>query len=251
MDKPKLDFSDIEIRAWIKEKLTHYQETPRAGVPRGEELPIPRHKYHAALLMLRYGSKDYPNLLRIAKETKTTYPLVGKWRNERKFQKLVHNLAEEFLATWFEFFIYLSNAADAHSDTKEGDSDRKLIDNIQYLCRFTWGEPLQAGFYQRMMGIMEKADQASTSQVRLVQIMEGWIWSGLSAKRKNSTIDLKKQLLQVCFERLKALAVKAVEDSDKEGASRIIETMRQTAANLSDNYWELVRSKAVRGKVGA
>ena len=251
MDKPKLDFSDIEIRAWIKEKLAHYQETPRAGVPRGEELPIPRHKYHAALLMLRYGSKDYSNLSRIAKETKTTYTLVGKWRNERKFQKLVRGLAEEFLAKWFEFFICLSNAADAHSGTKEGDSDQKLIDNIQYLCRFTWGEPLQVGFYQRMMAFMEKSDQASASQVRLVQIMEGWIWTGLSAKRKNSIIDLKKQLLQGAFDRLKALAVKAVEDSDKEGASRIIEAMRQTAANLGDNYWELVRSKAVRGKAGA
>ncbi len=183
------------------------------------------HSYYCA------NPKDYPNLLRIAKETKTTYALVGKWRNERKFQKLVRDLAEEFLAMWFEFFIWLSNAADAHSGTNEGDSDQKLIDNIQYLCRLTWGEPLQAGFYQRMMGIMEKSDQASTSQVRLVQIMEGWIWSDLNAKRRNSIIDLKKQLHQVCLDRLKALAVKAVADSDKDGACRIIEAMRQTAAN--------------------
>lgn len=247
--KPR--YSVIDVRAWIKEKLESYQESPRSGVPRGEELPIPRHKYHAALLTLRYGTKDYPDLLRIAKETKTTYTLVGKWRNERKFQKLVHDLAEEFLAAWFEFFIWLSNEADAHSGGKEGDSDRELIDRVQDLCRLTWGEPLQVGFHQRMMDFVEKSDQASTSQVRLLQIMEGWIWTGLSAKRKNSIIDLKKQLLQVAFDRLKALAVKAVEDSDKEGASRIIEAMRQTAANLGDNYWELVRSKAVGRKAGA
>lgn len=249
MNKPS--HSAIDVRAWAKEKLVDFQETPRSGVPRGDELPIPRHKYHAALLMLSYGSKHCPNLLKIAQESGVTYTLLGKWRTERKFQKLIQKLADEFLAKWFEFFIWLSNEIDAHQGTKKEAELRELLADIQTLCHATWGEHLQVSFSNRFSAFMEKSTAASPVQGRLIQIMEAWIWSDLSSKKKNLIVDLKKETIQKAFEQLQALAVKAVEDSDKKGALQIIEMMRQSAVNLGDNYWELVRSTAVAKKVPA
>lgn len=247
MGKPS--HSAIDVRAWVKENLADFHETPRSGVPRGDELPIPRHKYHAALLMLSYGSKHYPDLLKIAQESGVTYTLLGKWRSERKFQKLIQKLAAEYLAKWFEFFIWLSNEIDAHQGTKDEAEHKELLAHIQALCHATWGEHLQVAFSDRFTEFMGKSTGASPAQGRLLEIMETWIWSGLSAKKKNLIVDLKKETISKAFEQLQALAVKAVEDSDKKGALQIIEMMRQSAVNLGDNYWELVRSTAVAKKV--
>src|SRR5262245_47810743 len=110
-----------DVRVWIKARVDEYQETPRAGVPRGEKLAPPRHKYHAALLMLLYGSPSFKDLTQIAREARIEYSLLGKWRTEKNFLDVAVLSAHKFLGPWIDFFVDTANELRRSQNEKEKD----------------------------------------------------------------------------------------------------------------------------------
>jgi len=79
---------------WVQKKLDAYHEGPRQGTPKGQPYPIPKHKYHAALLHLAYtrafGLKD------IARKAGVSYKLLSKWRTEERFRNLIATESIEY-----------------------------------------------------------------------------------------------------------------------------------------------------------
>lgn len=88
MNTPKI------LNEWINRKLKAYKKQPRRGISKGNSLPIPKNKFHCALLHLRY-TKVF-DLAQIAKETKVHTTLVRKWRTESKFLEQIGELTKEY-----------------------------------------------------------------------------------------------------------------------------------------------------------
>src|SRR5215472_10295645 len=73
---------------WSERKLPLYIAEyggERAGVPKGEDIPFPRHKVQAAMELLAYGSPKHETLTTIARTVRVSSALLRVWRTERRF----------------------------------------------------------------------------------------------------------------------------------------------------------------------
>lgn len=215
----------INVRAWIKNKVQEYEEEPRSGVPRGEELPVPKHKYHAALLMLLYGSQDYPDLYKIAKEAGSKYSLLGKWRTERKFKAITDAAALKFTQEWLELYLWACESQRNATDPKDTASYSEMIQILRSHCQNTWGLALQ---YQLTRLVGERIEKKSLSFIEtmvLEKLLTTLIWPKLDEKRRNIVRRQHSQLSDKLIGRLKQMGLEAVKSGDTAKATSVIEEM--------------------------
>jgi hypothetical protein len=92
------------LEKWSERKLSAYFEAyggERAGVPKGDEIPFPRHKVAAAVALLRYGAPKYETLAAIARRVGASGALLRLWRTEKRFLSLyrqaVWECADDYL----------------------------------------------------------------------------------------------------------------------------------------------------------
>lgn len=103
------------LGTWSAEKLPDYWTDyggERAGVPKGDVIPFPRHKVEAAVALLSYGAPAHQTLASIAKTAGVTSALLRVWRAEDRFlavyrravwecaDAFVHLLGESWQAAW-------------------------------------------------------------------------------------------------------------------------------------------------------
>ena len=228
----------IDLRAWIQKRVREYKEPARAGLSRGEELPIPKHKYHAALLMLLHGSKAYPSLYQISKEAGCKYGLIGKWRTERKFVDLTKKAAEEFLDEWLELYLW---ARSERRDVKNGQAPtgcEALLNRLGYLIQTTWGYLLIMQVYRRLNGILKNPDTSYSVRLDYASLLLSYLLP-IDNKRMASLVGILKEVSQAVVESLKKLTLAAVKNGNKEEAETLINLMTQAMVKSMDDYWDL------------
>lgn len=215
----------IDVRAWIKNKIQEYEEEPRAGVPRGEELPVPKHKYQAAHLMLLYGSQDYPDLHKIAKEAGSTYSLLGKWRTEKKFKAITDAAALKFTQEWLKLYLWACESQRNATDPKDTASYSEMIQILLNHCQTAWGLALQHQLTQLVGERIEKKSLSFIETMVLEKLLTTLIWPKLDEKRKNIVRHQHRQLSDQLIERLKQMGLEAVKAGDTAKATSVIEEM--------------------------
>src|SRR5215472_19140619 len=89
---------------WSERKLPIYIAEyggERAGVPKGEDIPFPRHKVQAAMELLAYGSPNHETLTTIARTVRVSSALLRVWRTEERFlavyRRALWECADDFI----------------------------------------------------------------------------------------------------------------------------------------------------------
>src|SRR5439155_26306946 len=94
----------------------HLEKAPiqveRAGISKGDSLPFPRTKTHAALLHLKLQG-ELTSLQQLARQADISYRLLGKWRTEKRFQDAITHYEAEFALLIVTFvFAWIKDSYD-------------------------------------------------------------------------------------------------------------------------------------------
>ena len=76
---------------WTRQQIPRYIKDyggDRLGIPKGENIPFPKHKVEAGLALLRYGAPNLATLNAIAETTRVSSALLRVWRSEERFLSL-------------------------------------------------------------------------------------------------------------------------------------------------------------------
>jgi len=230
----------LNINFWIKKKVREYHASSRAGVPRGDSLPVPKHKYHAALLMLAYGGKDYCDLSQVSEETGCSYNLLAKWRTERKFWALAEEAADEFLKIYLEFYVYLANAKPSNPDAEKGWDDLardqgEMLSQVE----INWGDVLFERAYEKLdkMSRDPKISSKALTQLYYLMIACARHWKDEDLKFK--IIDRCKEMNRELVEGFKDAAKKAWAKGEKRTAEGFLEIIANWAISGNDDFLDM------------
>jgi len=245
MEKISPEAAFMDIRAWIKKRVQDYEEEPRTGVPRGEELPIPKHKYHAGLLMLVYGSQEYSDLHKIAKEAGSKYSLLGKWRVEKRFQLITEKAAKNFLDDWLELFSWTCDKLSQTKDKKDRARYNHFLDRMLDFAQYTWGTILRDQFFSRAEKLLSRQDLPIKGYFGLHQLLTVFLWPYLSKKKREMTLPLRRDLYQHSIDELKKRGLKAAETGETETVKEIIAHMAEMLTLANNRMWAPTPGKIV------
>jgi len=231
----------VDVRHWIKKKLREYQESPRKGIARGERLPVPKHKYHAALLMLVYESKSYPDLYQIAKEANVKYGLIGKWRNEHGFWNLMDRVAGEFLKEWMELYVFCTEELAKDGSAKIKSASLHSLEHMRKVADLYWGDYLALVALGSMRRALKNKELSPASLLHLYRLLAAITGPRLDGK-KEVTAKEYKQLANQIVRRLKDVTVQAAQMGDRSGTKDAAEALADVALSASLNLGVVARA---------
>lgn len=234
---------EFDVTRWIAKRVRQYAEFPRAGIPRGDELPVPKHKYHAAHLMLLYGNPWCQDLSKLAKEAGCTYSLLGKWRTERRFWAMAEHAADEYLAQFLKTYIWLSE----ESKDREEEGSRLLAD-ILSLLEATWGEILFERAYDKINKLLRKDDLSTRAKYHVYYLVIACAKHWKDDNLKAQIVERCKEMHRTTVEGFKLGAKKLLEKGDKAGVSQILDILGQWAVEGNSDFMDV--AFGVRGKQG-
>jgi len=231
----KLEQADqLDVRHWIANKIKGYEESPRAGIPRGDDLPIPKHKHSAAILMLLYGGAIHDDLAQIARIVGCTYSLIGKWRTERRFWSMAERAADEYLDQFLKAYLWLANES-----LKNEEEAGRLIGDLLSLLERTWGEILFERAYDKINRVLrnEKLPIRVKHQVYYLAISCAKHWK--DEKLKAEIVEKCKDLHASTVETFKELGRRSLEKGDKAGVVEILEILAGWATEANSDFLDV------------
>ncbi|MFA6253479.1 MAG: hypothetical protein WC687_04410 [Patescibacteria group bacterium] len=230
----------LDINLWIKKKVREYHESSRAGVPRGDSLPVPKHKYHAALLMLVYGGKYFCDLSQVSEETGCSYNLLAKWRTERKFWALAEEAADEFLKTYLGFYVHLADAKPSNPDDDNGWDDlAREQGKMLSLVEQNWGDVLFERAYEKLDKMSREPKISSKALTQLYYLMIACARHWKDDELKFKIIDRCKEMNSELVAGFKDAAKVAWAKGDKRAAEGFLEIIANWAIEGNNDFLDM------------
>jgi len=230
----------LNITLWIKKKVREYHEPSRAGVPRGDSLPVPKHKYHAALMMLIYGSRHCNDLSQVSEETGCSYNLLGKWRTERKFWALAEEAADEFLKTYLGFYVHLADAEPGNPDDEKGSDELaraqgELLSHVE----LDWGDVLFERAYEKLEKMSRDPKMSTKALAQLYYLMIACARHWKDDELKFKIIDRCKEMNSDLVAGFKDAAKAAWAKGDKRAAEGFLEIIANWAIEGNNDFLDM------------
>lgn len=214
-----------DLPIWINRKVREYSEPSRAGIPRGDTLPIPRPKFHASLSMLTYDSPACPELQQVADLVGRNYGLIAKWRNEDRFWQAASSGAEQFLNEWLPIFVSTSEqCASAKGNARE--HLRKRLAHMIRRARASWGSFLVYRLIEEYEQILRDRTLTAETLRNLFQLLVSVSSPSMSKKLLARDVERISKRIAV---RVKELTLEASEAGRKQDASALIELLAEMA----------------------